>query len=90
MKKETTNNMLDFNRDGKIDRNDVKYYIAYILIITGVGMLISGFWVSPVGILDSSVITTFGMILAFVGSILGIDAHYNYMFNKYKKEFNPK
>lgn len=47
-----------------------------VLIIVGCGLLIAGFCVPPVGIIDSSVLIAFGEILTFVGAIFGIDYTY--------------
>lgn len=55
-----------------------------VLIIVGCGLLIAGFCVPPVGIIDSSVLIAFGEILTFVGAIFGID--YTYRI----KSFNNK
>lgn len=82
--------MIDFNKDGKYDKNDLKYIIAFVLILTAVILIFCGFWVSPTGIIDSSVITMVGLIFAFVGSILGIDAHYNAILQRYKEENKDK
>lgn len=82
--------MIDFNKDGKYDKNDLKYIIAFILIITAVILIFCGFWVEPTGIIDNSVITMVGLIFAFVGSILGIDAHYSVMMERYKEENKDK
>ncbi len=46
------------------------------LIIVGCGLLIAGFCVPPIGIIDSSVLIAFGEILTFVGAIFGIDYTY--------------
>lgn len=43
-----------------------------------------GFWVAPVGIIDPSVLTALGMLLTFVGSVVGID--YNYKLKSGKDE----
>lgn len=47
-----------------------------VLIIVGCGLLIAGFCVPPVGIIDNSILIAFGEILTFVGAIFGIDYTY--------------
>lgn len=47
-----------------------------VLIIVGCGLLIAGFCVPPVGIIDTSILIAFGEILTFVGAIFGIDYTY--------------
>ena len=60
--------------------------IALILTILGCGLLIAGFIVPPLGIIDSSVLVAFGETSTFVGAILGID--YNYKYQIYKSYTN--
>lgn len=49
---------------------------AVLMIIIGCALLIAGFIVPPLGIIDSSVLIAFGEILTFVGALFGIDYHY--------------
>lgn len=58
--------------------------IAVILTIVGCGLLIAGFIVPPLGIIDSSVLVAFGETSTFVAAILGID--YNYKYQIYKSK----
>lgn len=60
--------------------------IAVILTIVGSGLLIAGFIVPPLGIIDSSVLVAFGETSTFVAAILGID--YNYKYQIYKSGIN--
>ena len=60
--------------------------IAVILTIVGSGLLIAGFIVPPLGIIDSSVLVAFGETSTFVAAILGID--YNYKYQIYKNGIN--
>lgn len=57
-----------------------------VLIIVGCGLLIAGFCVPPVGIIDSSVLIAFGEILTFVGAIFGIDYTYRFKVSNNKNE----
>ena len=50
--------------------------IAVVLTIVGSGLLIAGFLVPPLGIIDGSVLVAFGETSTFVAALLGID--YNY------------
>ena len=52
--------------------------IATFLTVMGCGLLIAGFVVPPLGIIDSSVLVAFGETSTFVGAILGIDYNYRY------------
>ena len=52
--------------------------VACLLVVLGAGLLIAGFIVPPVGIIDSSVLIAFGEIATFAGSLFGIDYHYKH------------
>ena len=56
--------------------------VATVLTVLGCGLLIAGFVVPPLGIIDSSVLVAFGETSTFVGAVLGID--YNYKYQIYK------
>ncbi len=53
---------------------------ASLVLIIGCCLIIAGFIVPPMGIIDSSVLVAFGEALSFVGAILGIDYHYKYKY----------
>lgn len=59
-----------------MNQQQTQLIIAYVLIIAGIGLLIAGFCVVPVGIIHSSVLVAFGEVLTFVGALFGIDYHY--------------
>lgn len=61
---------------------NVRLAVAITLTIVGCGLLIAGFIVPPLGIIDSSILIAFGETSTFVGAILGID--YNYKYQIYK------
>ena len=58
--------------------------IAVILTIIGSGLLIAGFTVPPLGIIDNSILVAFGETCTFVAALLGIDYNYKYLFYKHK------
>lgn len=47
----------------------VQLWISVILMLAGLVLLFSGFWVSPAGVIHPSVLTAFGEALTFVGAI---------------------
>lgn len=63
---------------------DSRLIIATILTIVGSGLLIAGFMVPPLGIIDGSVLVAFGETSTFVAAVLGID--YNYRYQIYKNK----
>lgn len=58
---------------------------ALLLIIIGCGLLVAGFIVAPLGVIDVSVLTAFGETSTFAGALFGIDYTY-----KYKIKINQK
>ena len=63
---------------------NVRLIVAVILTIVGSGLLIAGFIVPPLGVIDSSVLVAFGETSTFVAAVLGIDYNYKYQILKIK------
>lgn len=59
-----------------VKNHTVQLLSAILMIVVGCGLLIAGFIVPPLGVIDSSVLIAFGEILTFVGALFGIDYHY--------------
>lgn len=62
----------------KSERHLTQLVSAVLLIVVGCSLLVAGFVVPPMGVIDSSVLIAFGEILTFVGALFGIDYHYKY------------
>lgn len=61
----------------------VQLVVACVLVAIGVGLLIAGFCVPPLGVINGSVLTAFGEIATFAGALFGVDYHYKYkMINR--------
>lgn len=58
------------------DKVRLQGIIAFLTIIVGCILLILGFLVPPMGIIDNSVLVAFGEICTFVGALVGIDYSY--------------
>lgn len=54
----------------------IQLVVASALVAIGVGLLIAGFCVPPVGVIHGSVLVAFGEICTFAGALFGIDYHY--------------
>lgn len=65
---------------------DARLIVAVILTVVGSGLLIAGFIVPPIGVIDSSVLVAFGETSTFVAAILGIDYSYKYQIYKDRTE----
>lgn len=61
---------------------NLRLLVVVLLTIIGSGLLIAGFIVPPLGMIDSSVLVAFGETSTFVAAILGVD--YNYKYKQYK------
>lgn len=59
---------------------------AIILVLIGCGLLIAGFIVNPLGIIDGSVLTAFGESCTFAGALFGIDYTYRYKIKNIQKK----
>lgn len=79
--------MIDVNKNGKIDRQDVEAIISLSLIGVSIVMMILDFFLptSSVGIIDTSVLQLISIIFAFVGGILGINVVYG---SKYRADID--
>lgn len=62
--------------------------IASAVTILGIGLLIAGFIVPPLGIIDSSVLVASGEAFTFVGALLGVD--YTYRFKSQVLKYGSK
>lgn len=52
--------------------------LAVLLTTAGIGLLVAGFTVPPLGVIDSSVLVAFGEVMTFAGALLGLDYKYKY------------
>lgn len=55
---------------------NIQLLAAMMLVIVGCGLLIAGFVVAPLGVIDSSVLVAFGETSTFAGALFGVDYHY--------------
>lgn len=60
--------------------NRHQLWISWTVLIVGLILVMSGFWVPPMGLIHPSVLTAFGEALTFVGSIIGVDYHYRFKY----------
>lgn len=58
------------------------------LVIIGAILLITGFIVPPLGVIDNSVLVAFGETSTFAGALFGVDYKYKYRIYTYGKDFN--
>lgn len=59
---------------------------AVLLVLVGCGLLIAGFIVAPLGVIDGSVLTAFGESCTFAGALFGIDYTYKFKIKRISKD----
>lgn len=59
--------------------------VTALLTIVGCALLIAGFCVPPIGIIDNSVLIAFGEILTFVGAVFGVNYSYKVQLYKFRE-----
>lgn len=60
----------------RMNKENKQFYLSLFLIFVGVGLLIAGVSIKPIGIIDNSILIAFGEILTFAGALFGIDHKY--------------
>lgn len=68
----------------------VQLVIAGLVTLMGCGLLIAGFIVPPLGVIDNSLLIAFGESCSFVGALLGIDYTYRYKIYTFKTTHKEK
>lgn len=54
----------------------IQLVMAILLVLSGIVLLFSGFWVAPAGEIDNSVLVAFGETCTFAGALVGVDYTY--------------
>lgn len=57
-------------------RLTIQLVMAILLVLSGIVLIFSGFWVAPAGEIHSSVLVAFGEISTFAGALFGVDYSY--------------
>lgn len=65
----------------KISKLNLQLLTAIFLITVGCALLIFGFWVPPLGVIDNSVLIAFGETCTFAGALFGVDYNYKYKYH---------
>lgn len=61
----------------------IQLWLGICLVIVGVALLWTSFFVDPVGIIHSSVLAAVGEVFTFAGALIGIDYTYKYKVIRY-------
>lgn len=66
--------------------NRIKENLAIFFALLGAFLLITGLYTAPLGVIDSSVQYTLGMIFLFIASLLGMDGYVKYQLESLKQK----
>lgn len=64
----------------------LSYIFASVALFVGFGLTIAGFCVSPIGVVDESVLWVLGQCLTFVGAVVGVSLHVKNNMQTLKEE----
>lgn len=65
------------------EKMTIQLWLGVFLAVVGVGLLWTGLFLPPTGVIHASVLTALGEIFTFSGALIGIDYTYKYKTIKY-------
>lgn len=85
MKEKSRIDLKKFSPKG-MKKVNIQLLIAILLVMSGIVLLFSGFWVSPAGEIHNSVLIAFGEVSTFAGALFGVDYSYKIKIEKHDRE----
>ena len=70
----------------KGNRDIIQFISSLITLLAGIVLVFLGFFAVPIGVIDYSVITSFGLFLSFVGAVWNIDIKYDFKTKEIERE----
>ena len=70
----------------KRTRDIVQFISSLITLVAGIVLVFLGFFAVPIGVIDYTVITAFGLFLSFVGAVWHIDLKYDFKTREIERE----
>ena len=67
-------------------RDIIQFISSLITLIAGIVLVFLGFFAVPIGVIDYTVITAFGLFLSFVGAVWHIDLKYDFKTREIESE----
>ena len=67
-------------------KDKISYVLCVASFICVTVLTFCGMFISPIGEIDGSVLTSLGIFLSFSGSLIGINAHYSTELNNFKSK----
>lgn len=74
----------------KEEEEAIQYLVAIAMIVFGMILCMMGFWVSPIGVIDTTVLGALGQILLLVGAIFHININYRSKENYFETKVNDR
>lgn len=71
-------------------KDKLAYILCVVAFVSGLLIVAYGVCMPPIGVIDGSVLTEHGMLLSFVGMVLGLNQHYRYKFEELRSELLNK
>lgn len=72
----------------KVNRDIIQFISSLITLVAGIVLVFLGFFAVPIGVIDYTVITAFGLFLSFVGAVWHIDIKYDFKTKEIEREIN--
>lgn len=72
------------------EKMTIQLWLGLFLAIVGVGLLWTGLFLPPMGIIHASVLTALGEVFTFSGALIGIDYSYKFKTIKYIADIDKK
>ena len=70
----------------KGSRDIIQFISSLITLIAGIVLVFLGFFAVPIGVIDYTVITAFGLFLSFVGAVWHIDLKYDFKTREIERD----
>ena len=67
-------------------RDKIQFISSLITLVAGIVLVFLGFFAVPIGVIDYTVITAFGLFLSFVGAVWHIDLKYDFKTREIERE----
>ena len=71
-------------------RDIIQFISSLITLVAGIVLVFLGFFAVPIGVIDYTVITAFGLFLSFVGAVWHIDLKYDFKTREIEREINKR
>lgn len=72
------------------EKMTIQLWLGVFLAIVGVGLLWTGLFLPPMGIIHASVLSALGEVFTFSGALIGIDYSYKFKTIKYIAEIDKE